>query len=115
MGHSLSSYFSLVIFPVPPVRKQELHRGDLREPAKDETQNRPLTDQQVSNLLHHLKPCHGVSREEVNTGHLTVETSPFPGTLIPFVVQVITGTGMYLEEPFLADRCQYRSVPRDNS
>jgi len=85
----------------------------LREPAKNKAQNKSLTDQQITNLLHHLKTCHGVSWEEVNSGHLPVETPPFPGISIPFVVQVITG--MYLEEPFLADRCQHRGVPRDNS
>ena len=46
----------------------------LREPAKNKAQNKSLTDQQITNLLHHLKTCHGVSWEEVNSGHLPVET-----------------------------------------
>jgi len=58
-----------------------------------------MADQQVTNLIHHLKTCHGVSREEVDSSHLPVETPPFPGTLIPFVLQA-----------FVADRCQYIEV-----
>ena len=64
----------------------------LREPAKNKAQNRQLTDQQVINLLHHFKTCHGVSREEVKSGHLPVETPPFPGMLEQYIDELLAET-----------------------
>ena len=64
----------------------------LREPAKNKAQNRLLTDTQVINLLHHFKTCHGVSREEVKSGHLPVETPPFPGMLEQYIDELLAET-----------------------
>ena len=76
----------------------------LREPAKNKAQNKSLTNQQITNLLHHLKTCHGVSREEVNSSHLPVETPSFSWYIDSFHC---SGNGMYMEESFVADRYQY--------
>jgi len=52
-------------------------------------------------------------QEEVNSGHMPVEVLPFPGTLIPSVVQVMTA--MYTEEPFYADRWVYLGTIADTT
>jgi len=51
----------------------------LLDPVGNKAENRNLTDQQVTNLLKHLKTHHSIAREEITLSHMPQTTPPFPG------------------------------------